>query len=360
MRNPLDVADLRARVQEVLDTHESRQHSVLAPLGADVEHLTESIFGLLRGGKRLRAAFLYWGYRSAGGPDSDSVVALAAAMEMFQAAALIHDDVMDHSDLRRGKPTAHRRMSVLHADQGWEGDGDDFGDAAAILAGDLCLVWTGEMFAGCGLPASELDRGRPDFDTMRTQLMAGQYLDVLDSVRPWAGLQTAQRVEQALRVAFYKSANYTVVQPLLIGAACAGADTETMATLAQYGEALGEAFQLRDDLLGVFGDPEQTGKPAGDDLAEGKRTVLIALALDDVGDDELRRFTATFGSPDLSPQDVQWMRELCTRSGAVDRVESMITERVSAARLHLSRAHVTDEAAQVLSSLVEVATARTA
>ncbi|MEO8750778.1 MAG: polyprenyl synthetase family protein, partial [Allobranchiibius sp.] len=122
----------------------------------------------------------------------------------------------------------------------------------------------------------------------------------------------------------------------------------------------GEAFQLRDDLLGVFGDPEQTGKPAGDDLAEGKRTVLIALALDDVGDDELRRFTATFGSPDLSPQDVQWMRELCTRSGAVDRVESMITERVSAARLHLSRAHVTDEAAQVLSSLVEVATARTA
>lgn len=358
MQNPLDVADLRARVQQVLDIQEHRQRIALMPLGAEVEHLTDAVFSLLRGGKRLRAAFLYWGYRSAGGLDSQSLIALAGAMEMFQAAALIHDDVMDHSDLRRGMPTAHRRMAIRHAEQGWDGDGDDFGDAGAILAGDLCLVWTDEMFAGCGLPESELSRARPIFDTMRTQLMGGQYLDVLDSVRDWTALDPQQRVEQALRVAFYKSANYTVVQPLLIGAACGGADEPTSSTLADYGRCLGEAFQLRDDLLGVFGDPEQTGKPAGDDLSEGKRTVLIALATDGLGEKDLQRFVRSFGTPDISSQDIAWIRELCTRSGAVDRVEDMISRRATAARAHLNRLRLPAETAEVLTALVQVATAR--
>lgn len=360
MPDPLDVADLRARVQAGLDAQQARQRKVLAPLGPDVAELSDGIFQLLRGGKRLRAAFLYWGYRAAGGPDSDAVVQVASSMEMFQAAALIHDDVMDHSDTRRGMPTAHRRLAAQHAREGWEGDGDDFGDAGAILAGDLCLVWTDEMFVSSGLPQAQLARGRDQFDTMRTQLMGGQFLDVLDSVRDWATLTTDQRIEQALQVVRFKSANYTVVQPLLIGADCAGVDATTRAALAAYGLSLGEAFQLRDDLLGVFGDPEQTGKPAGDDLLEGKRTALIALALDDVAPADLTRFHALFGSPDLDEEQVAWLRDLCTRSGAVDRVEAMIHERVVASREHLRDAALVGEAAFVLRELVDVATARAA
>ena len=360
MPNPLDVADLRTRVQAALDAHESRQQKVLAPLGDEVTDLTDGIFQLLRGGKRLRAAFLYWGYRAAGGEDSDAVVQMASSMEMFQAAALIHDDVMDHSDTRRGMPTAHRRLAALHAREGWDGDGEDFGDAGAVLAGDLCLVWTDELFVGSGLPAHEVDRGRGDFDAMRTQLMGGQFLDVLDSVRNWATLNTGDRVTQALKVVRYKSANYTVVQPLLIGAAAAGVDDHARAGLTEYGLALGEAFQLRDDLLGVFGDPEQTGKPAGDDLCEGKRTVLIALALDEMSEADHTRFEQWFGSPGLNEDQIGWLRGVCTDSGAVDRVEAMIDERVAAARKHLAGIEVEGEAAEVLRALIGVATARAA
>lgn len=360
MPDPLDVADLRGRVQAVLDGHQSRQREVLAPLGPDVAELSDGIFLLLRGGKRLRAAFLYWGYRAAGGPDSDAVVQVASAMEMFQAAALIHDDVMDHSDLRRGMPTAHRRLAMRHTREGWDGNGDDFGDAGAILAGDLCLVWTDELFVGSGLAGEELARGRNQFDVMRTQLMGGQYLDVLDSVRDWDTLSTEQRVTRALEVVRYKSANYTVVQPLLIGAQCAGIDPQALAALAAYGVALGEAFQLRDDLLGVFGDPEQTGKPAGDDLLEGKRTALIALALDNASQADLARFQQLFGSPDLDSAQVTWLRELCLSSGAVDRVEDMIDERVLVARESLAGCVLDPAATRILQALVDVATARAA
>ncbi len=360
MPNPLDVADLRTRVQEALDAHESRQREVLAPLGEEVAELADGVFQLLRGGKRLRAAFLYWGYRAAGGADSDAVVQLASSMEMFQAAALIHDDVMDHSDTRRGMPTAHRRLSALHSRAGWDGNGDDFGDAGAILAGDLCLVWTDELFASSGLPTLELAHGRAEFDAMRTQLMGGQFLDVLDSVRNWATLNTNERVSRALKVVRYKSANYTVVQPLLIGATSAGVDERARAGLTEYGLALGEAFQLRDDLLGVFGDPKETGKPAGDDLCEGKRTVLIALTLDEMSGADRARFDSLFGSPELQDDQIRWLREQCTNSGAVGRVEAMINERVAAARKHLSDVDVDSEAANVLAALIDVATARAA
>ncbi len=360
MPNPLDVADLRTRVQMALDAHESRQREVLAPLGNEVAELSDGIFQLLRGGKRLRAAFLYWGYRAAGGADSDAIVRMASSMEMFQAAALIHDDVMDHSDTRRGMPTAHRRLAARHASEGWDGNGEHFGDAGAILAGDLCLVWTDELFVGSGLPTQQLAQGRPDFDAMRTQLMGGQFLDVLDSVRDWGMLNTSERVTQALKVVRYKSANYTVVQPLLIGAAAAGVSKRSRSGLAEYGLALGEAFQLRDDLLGVFGDPKETGKPAGDDLCEGKRTVLIALALDEMASSDRVQFQQLFGSPDLDEDQIGWLRRLCTHSGAVDRVEAMINERVAAARKHLADVALEAEAAEVLSALIDVATARAA
>ena len=156
MPSPLDTADLRHRVQGCLDAELATQTTVLAELGPDVDELITSIAALLRGGKRLRAAFLYWGHRAAGRPDSDALVRLASSMELFQAAALIHDDVMDDSDTRRGMPAAHRAFASAHTARGWDGDGDRFGLAGAVLAGNLCLTWTDEVYATCGL-----SRGRP-------------------------------------------------------------------------------------------------------------------------------------------------------------------------------------------------------
>src|SRR5674476_1169155 len=192
----------------------------------------------------------------------------AAWKNSIAVAALLHDDVMGDSDTRRGMPAAHRRLADEHTAAGWAGSGDRFGVAGAILGGDLCLIWSDELFATSGLPASELTRARPIFDRMRTQLMGGQFLDVLESARGWDDLSTDQRVARARKVIRYKSAKYTIEHPLLIGAAAADVSAPDRAALSTYGLDLGEAFQLRDDLLGVFGDPAHTGKPAGDDLRE--------------------------------------------------------------------------------------------
>ncbi|KGN33205.1 polyprenyl synthetase [Knoellia sinensis KCTC 19936] len=361
MTSPLDEADLRTRVQTCIDDELRHQSGVLDELGPDVSDLLDRIESLLAGGKRLRAAFLYWGHRAAGRPDSPALIRLATAMEFFQAAALIHDDVMDDSDTRRGMPAAHRALAAVHTERGWGGDDERFGVAGAILAGNLCLTWTDELVATSGLPADDLARGREMFDRMRTQLMAGQFLDVVDSVRPWDDLPAAERVERAQRVIRYKSAKYTVEHPLLIGATAGGLGETDLTHLSSYGLDVGHAFQLRDDLLGVFGDPDSTGKPAGDDLREGKRTLLIAHTLsgtDDAGRALLRKH---LGRPDLSPADVDALRAVITDSGAVDAVEGEITSLATRARTSLAAATgVTPDARPVLDALVEISTARTA
>jgi geranylgeranyl diphosphate synthase type I len=359
--SPLDTADLRRRVQECLDAELSRQARVLAELGPDVDDLLVAVRGLLRGGKRLRAAFLYWGHRAAGRPDSDALVRLASAKELFHAAALIHDDVMDDSDTRRGMPAAHRALASRHQERGWGGDGDRFGLAGAVLAGNLCLTWTDEVYATSGLPEADLLRGRPVFDRMRTQLMAGQFLDVVESMRPWRGVAADDRVERAGRVIRFKSAKYSVEHPLLIGATTGGMDRDGLRALSRYGLALGRAFQLRDDLLGVFGDPEQTGKPAGDDLRECKRTVLLAHALAGTGTTAGARIEALVGRPDLDAGQVEELRGLIRGSGAVALLEDEIAHLAGTARAALATASVLDpEAAAVLTDLVAVATARSA
>jgi geranylgeranyl diphosphate synthase type I len=361
LSSPLDAHDLRSRVQAVVDAEIRTQSAVLGEIGEDLTPLVSAVAALLRGGKRLRAAFLYWGYRAGGGPDGESVVRAATAMELFQAAALLHDDVMDDSDTRRGLPAAHRRLATEHTEHGWTGDGDRFGVAGAILAGDLCLTWTDELFATSGLPAVELDRARPVFDRMRTQLMGGQFLDVLESARGWDSLTTAERVERARRVIRYKSAKYTVEHPLLIGATAAGVGEADLAALSAYGLALGEAFQLRDDVLGVFGDPAQTGKPAGDDLREGKRTVLIAEALDTAGPAAVAAVDKLLGLADLDEAGVEELRAVITASGALERVEQRITALVADAHAHLdATTGLTPEGRGMLATLVDVSTARSA
>ena len=356
MSNPLDAEDLRARVQKALDDHLSMQAHRLEDVSPDLVTLMECITDLLRGGKRLRPAFCYWGWRGAGAPDGEAVVAAAAALELFQAAALLHDDVMDGSDTRRGRPATHRRMASLHRGNGWTGGGERFGESAAILAGDLCLSWSDEMLARSGLPHESLTRGREVFDLMRTQLMGGQFLDVLEQVLTEA--DGGGTVERARRVIRFKSAKYSIEHPLLIGGALAGASPALMASYSAFGLPLGEAFQLRDDVLGVFGDPAETGKPAGDDLREGKRTVLVALALDAASPAEAAAVRRRLGDPRLDADGVETLREILIATGALDAVELMVTELVDESREALARSDVAEPARAVLAGLVHAATAR--
>ncbi len=361
MTSPLDLCDLRVRVQAAVDAEMSVQRDVLTPVGEELGPLVDSVVRLIAGGKRLRAAFLYWGYRAGGRPDSDALIRLACAMEFFQAAALLHDDVMDGSDTRRGMPSAHRALAARHAEAGWLGDSDRFGESAAILAGDLCLQWSDELYATSGLPLPELERGRRIFDTMRTQLMGGQYLDLLESARGWDRLDTAGRIASARNVIRYKSAKYTIEHPLLIGASVGGVCDRDRAHLSDFGLALGEAFQLRDDVLGVFGDPDTTGKPAGDDLREGKRTVLMALALDAADTDQLALMDKLFGQPDLDARGIDQLRTVLVDTGAIDEVEGMIARLAAESRAALGRAtSLEPEAAGVLAALVGTTTTRSA
>jgi geranylgeranyl diphosphate synthase type I len=227
---------------------------------------------VLAGGKRIRAAMCYWGWRGAGGEDCEGVLAAAAALELLHGCALIHDDVMDGSDLRRGRPAVHRQFAHLHATRGWRGEPAEFGAAAAILAGDLCLVWADEMLRLSGLPAVCLQRAGSVFNAMREETVRGQYLDLVTQA------EGAFRVEDARRVARAKTAASTTSGPLAFGAVLAGAKPALCEAYARYAAHMGLAFQLRDDLLGAFGDPGQTGKPSGDDLRDGKCTVVLAQA----------------------------------------------------------------------------------
>lgn len=359
MSSAWDLGVFRGRVHDRIDAEVTRQRGVLAELGADMALLVDPIASLLSGGKRFRAAFAQAGYVAGGGAHEEAMLSVAAAMELFQAAALLHDDVMDDSATRRGKATAHRALAAEHGTRGWTGDGDRFGISGAILAGDLCLVWTDEMVATSGLPVAELARARKVFDVMRAQLMGGQFLDVLVSVRGWDGLDMAARVAQARAVVRYKSAKYSIEHPLLIGAGAAGVGESDAARLSAYGLALGEAFQLRDDVLGVFGDPATTGKPAGDDLREGKRTVLLALTLDGLGTVDRATMLAALGRPDLSDDEVAQLRALVRCSGALQRHEQIITEQVATARAELAATTgLTTAGRAALAELIELTTAR--
>jgi geranylgeranyl diphosphate synthase type I len=346
----LDRAGLRERVQAALGAFLQRRRHRLTEIEAGaLGPVADAIDALvLGGGKRLRPAFAYWGYRGAGGADRDEIVAAVAALELVQASALIHDDVMDGSETRRGEPAVHRRFARLHAASGWRGDGDGFGTSAAILLGDLCLVWSDEMLHASGVDPVTLARARPVFDEMRTEVTIGQYLDV--QTQATGDTSTAR----ASLVARFKSAKYTIEQPLVFGAALADGARLAKAYSA-FGLPLGEAFQLRDDVLGVFGDPAVTGKPAGDDLREGKRTYLIAAAIEEVGS---AVFDEHLGDPRLDRPTIELLRETIVASGALRRTEERIAQLTGTALEALAEAEITDEARDVLIGLAQAATQR--
>jgi geranylgeranyl diphosphate synthase type I len=327
-----------------------------ADFDAALDALADFVCG---GGKRLRPTFAWWGWRGAGGAadsaEADAVLRAISALELVQACALMHDDLIDESAVRRGAPTVHIAFADRHRAQRLHGKPDQFGLAAAVLLGDLALAWADDLFGAAGLPAEALARALPAWQAMRSEMLVGQYIDVLTQVRG------DESPEAALRVSRFKTAAYTVERPLHIGAALAGADAGLITAYRTYGANVGIAFQLRDDLLGVFGDPLVTGKPAGDDLRDGKRTMLMALGIQHAvrhgrpADAELLR--SCLGRADLSLADLDAVRALLIDVGAVAAVETRIGELTEAGIGALETAPMPASVAGKLADLA-IATAR--
>ena len=342
--------DLQREIDGFLDEQTER----LADLGGDASRLVAAARLAVSGGKRFRAAFCWWGYHAVDPAPADPVALLraSAALELLHASALVHDDYMDASDTRRGHPAAHRALEAEHGDRGWRGNPEQYGAAGAILLGDLLLGWADELLGRCGLPPDRVAPGHELFAQCRSEVIAGQFLDVSVQARGSAD------VDAAMTVLRYKSAKYSIERPLQIGAALAGGGPEMLAALSHFGLPLGEAFQLRDDLLGVYGDPEVTGKPAGDDLVEGKRTVLVALALDAAPTDEAKRLDHALGRS-LRPDEIDDLRGIIDRSGAHAQVEAVIAQLAERAVAALDEADVDPHARDVLRGLATSATQRT-
>jgi geranylgeranyl diphosphate synthase type I len=307
---------------------------------------------VLDGGKRMRPTFCFWGAMAAGAEDSEALVHAAASLELLQACALVHDDLIDHSATRRGRPAVHERFADVHRGSGWSGDSADFGAAAAILLGDLLLAWSEAMLATSGLHDGALRRAQPVTAAMRTEVMAGQYLDVVEQARG------GTTVERALRVARYKSAKYTVERPLHLGARIARGGEDVMRAYSGFGLPLGEAFQLRDDLLGVFGDPAVTGKPAGGDLREGKQTVLMALSFERASAEDRQVLTDALGRNDLTDDEIEQVRDVIDRSGATAEIEAMIATRLADALAALDGVELDAAARHELVTLASAASYR--
>ncbi len=272
--------------------------------------------------KRIRPAFCTWGHVAGGGRiDDPAVVDAGAAIELLQAFALIHDDIMDGSSVRRGRRTAHLTFADDHASHELRGESRRYGEGVAILIGDLAHVYADQFFIDA--PAS----ARRIWDELRIELNAGQYLDLHGTARGESDLNRTRLIAR------YKSGRYTVERPLQLGAALSGARERLGPMLHAYGDPLGEAFQLRDDLLGAFGLSEQTGKPVGDDLREGKPTTLLAEGLaraDTASLDVLSRV----GDPNLDATAIARVQDVLVSIGAraavEDRIDTLTHEAIEA------------------------------
>jgi geranylgeranyl diphosphate synthase, type I len=314
---------VREQVQSELSAYLTLQREYLSSIGSELIPVCDALETfLLEGGKRLRPLFAYAGFAATGKSPSAADIRAFTSLELLQACALIHDDLMDRSDTRRGKPAIHRHFENLHQIYAMDGLAEQFGEAAAVLLGDLALVWSDHLLHTSGVSDAALISALVVHDEMRIELMAGQYLDVRE-----AGERTPS-VDRSLRIARYKSGKYTIERPLHLGASLAIADRnerqDLVNILSAYGLPLGEAFQLRDDLLGIFGDPNITGKPAGDDIREGKRTVLMAMTFERADQESAAKIRSVLGKDDLSEAEIEEIRSLITATGAVKDVEDLI------------------------------------
>ena len=348
---------VRDAVKSELQSFLSSQRGYLTAIADELIPVCDALDEyLLEGGKRLRPLFGYAGFLATGKTPTAPDIRALASLELLQACALIHDDLMDGSDTRRGKPSIHRRFESLHRHGELSGVAEQFGQAAAVLLGDLALVWSDQMLHQSGIAPESLTAALAIHDEMRVELMAGQYLDVRE-----AG-EKVHSVERSLRIARFKSGKYTIERPLHLGAVIAqpqpDKNASLLSVLSSYGLPLGEAFQLRDDLLGVFGDPSTTGKPAGDDLREGKRTVLIAMALDMTSSSGRAELMKHLGQPELTSEKIDDLRSIITESGAVAAVENLISTLAHDSTTAAQHEVIHEQAKPFLMALVENAIKR--
>ncbi len=353
--------ELASAVTDQLRVYLADRRAQAAYIGVDYDGLIAALEDfVLRGGKRVRPAFAYWGYRAVtaepDAPVGDDALLLFSALELLHACALVHDDVIDDSATRRGMPTAHIHFTELHRGRGWSGSPEQFGRSAAILLGDLSLVWADDIVTTVDLPREAQLRVQRVWSDIRTEVLGGQYLDIV------AESSGAESIASAMNVNTYKTASYTISRPLQFGAAAAADRPDVQRLFHELGTDLGVAFQLRDDVLGVFGDPAVTGKPSGDDLRSGKRTVLLAEALERADSTDpaaatlLRRGIGT----DLTDSQV---RELCRAIesvGALAAVEEHIETLTRRGLAVLESAAINAPAKAGLTELARLAANRSA
>lgn len=325
-----------ARIRVLLDSERERWSLVDPSLTSALDALSALV---VAGGKRLRPAFCHWAFVGAGGdPEAQIAVDAGAALELLHSFALVHDDIMDGSDRRRGEPAVHRAFIEQHERSGWRGPARRFGEGAAILVGDFAFVYADVLMADVTPEARRV------FDELRIELCVGQYLDLS------ATATGGRDATQARTIEWYKSGKYTVERPLHLGAALAGRLDDLRAPLSAFGLPLGEAFQMRDDLLGVFGSEAVTGKPVGDDLREGKLTPLLAAASTRARGDDLRLLERV-GAGDLSAEEIGGICDLLSATGAVAEIESAIERLVGESLRALERVPITDAAKDALADL---------
>lgn len=355
---------VRVRVGAFLDRAIPRTERV----SPETAPLLQQARELLAGGKRLRPQFCYWGWCAIDENATDresrdqlqTVLDLSVAIELFQASALVHDDLIDDSDLRRGRPAAHVALSNWHQGAGWDGDAGAYGRSAALLLGDLLLTWSGQALTdslASARPPERAAAARTIFERMQREVMVGQYLD-LAAENDWRRRPPSDARGRVERVMTYKTARYTAVHPLLLGATIAGANQVQLRHLAEYGRNAGLAFQLRDDILGVFGDPDQTGKPAGDDLREGKRTLLVALTRERVSGSVSKVFDDMLGSPRLTADQISTLRTTIRDCGALQQCEELIAQWTAQAVAALHGGRLAEPAVDALRSLARRAGTR--
>lgn len=317
-----------------------------------VEVAGDILVNFVTGGKCLRSTFMYLGWL-AGAADSDEALFASASLELLHAFALLQDDVMDASSFRRGRPAAHVQFTQWHRKRQLSGPADRFGESAAILLGDLCLIWAEQMLRESGIEYRRLQQAWPRYDAMRTELALGQFADLANDVRDLPSMATV------LEVARRKSGNYTVRRPLEIGAALSGCSDRTISGLGRYGEAVGEAFQLRDDVLGVFGAETVTGKPDGQDLIERKATSVVIAAHELADSSSRRQLTDLMNAGDLDDSDIDRWRTLIVKTGAVQWIEDKIGDGVASALEALDELRIDDQVQVALTNMAVVCTERT-
>ncbi len=365
MSDPVQFVDI---IDAQLRSFFDNKREEVGEISPDLIPLIDYSQAMLRGGKRFRARFCYWGWRSVAGTHDEPAAnatdhpafVLATALEVFHAGALVHDDIMDRSDTRRGEASAHRHFENHHREQGFGKDPAHYGESTALLVGDLMLAWSSELvtqaLSGVRTPKIIADTRR-EFHTMWNEVTLGQYLDIHEE-SAWTTVSDDERFHRAMRVVTFKSAKYSMEAPLLLGASLADASAVELSQLAHFGLPLGIAFQLRDDLLGVFGDPEHTGKPSGDDLREGKRTVLIALAESQMSPGVRGVFNEMLGDPEVSDDQIAVMQQTLRDTGAVDRLEHIIGDAAQKARTALDESALDAEAVAELHRLADAVVSR--